>query len=528
MGDSGVFNIINTRTGRTYTASSYTDMDRLMDKYRHDLRNSNHHNHGLRNDARKGDNFRFKVVARNCSSRREVLQIREAEIYKNRNNTYNEDVPIHFDGGNPFGSQYGSKGNENSTPGQDFHRKKSSKYPKTPVKIHMKVCSKCGHENSINRTYCERCGTNFPKEKMNIRKKVLRFLNKRQNFEGSYEYKPIVNSDLTIKELGELLCKILDFNEFRFFNNSTLQFDHKFSINVGRLEKLLTTLNSSISDSQVENELNKIIKTDNFEKRLGDIIFEYCKYYNIDYWDLVNKDTILIFNKYTFIGISFLNVDEITTILNKNYDKVHRKIKFQSKNEKVLYNNRKLINREDLPIKFKKAKVTQKKKKEEDPEKIKRELERENKINEKILLSYVNKFSINNEYKEEIKKEIQEKKIKSKTEISQRIRKILQEEEKNNKEKERKDFELNKQELLAYVDEFPINKEYKEELKKKIVQNKIRTKYVISKRVEKIMKYEEETLKENEIFVCPKCGFKSDYFKYCPQCSTKMKKEKLM
>ena len=437
MGDSGVFNIINTRTGRTYTASSDTDIDRLMDKYRSDLKNRSHHNHGLRNDARKGDNFRFKVVARNCSSRNEVLQIREAEIYKNRNNTYNEDVLIHFEGGNPFGSPYSPRRNKIPTSDSDSHMKKSSKYSKPSIKKDMKICSKCGHENSIHRTYCERCGTNFPKEKMSIWKRILHQSNERKKFEiYSLQSKPIVDSDLTIKELGEILCKILDFNGFKI-NGSNLVFDYNFYIYIPHLEKFITTLNLGIyKDLELEKELKKFIETDNFKKRLGNIISEYCEYfYKNAYWDLINQDTVLIFKRRGF-GIDFENVDEIPAKLNKEYYKLYKKRGWGTK----------FIRNTNIP---------------EDTE----------------------------------------------IEPIENLLKILY-----------------NADLTLYA---------KLEIKQKIEYGKVYTKQNLSQNINEFkLKYDmknidmDDELEEDGIFVCPECGFKSDYFKYCPHCSIRMKKEK--
>lgn len=98
--DMGVFNIVNKRTGKKYTAGS-TNMDQLMNKYDYEMEHGTHHNEGLRKDGEEGDTFRFEVVSRDCENEDEVRALRDAEIHRNRKNTYNKDVNIYFDGGNP-------------------------------------------------------------------------------------------------------------------------------------------------------------------------------------------------------------------------------------------------------------------------------------------------------------------------------------------------------------------------------------------------------------------------------------------
>ena len=98
--DKGVFNIVNMITGKKFTSGS-TNMDQLMNKYTYDIEHGNHHNEELRKDIEEGDTFRFEVVSRDCKTEDEIRALRDAEIYRNRNNTYNKDVNIYFDGGNP-------------------------------------------------------------------------------------------------------------------------------------------------------------------------------------------------------------------------------------------------------------------------------------------------------------------------------------------------------------------------------------------------------------------------------------------
>lgn len=98
--DMGVFNIVDNRTGKKYTAGS-TNMDQLKNQYKNKIEHANHHNEELRKDIEKGHTFRFEEVSRDCKTEDEIRALRDAEIYRNRNNTYNKDVNIYFDGGNP-------------------------------------------------------------------------------------------------------------------------------------------------------------------------------------------------------------------------------------------------------------------------------------------------------------------------------------------------------------------------------------------------------------------------------------------
>lgn len=98
--DMGVFNIVNKRTGKKYTAGS-TNIDQLMNKYDYEMEHGTHHNEELMKDREEGNTFRFEVVSRDCNTEDEVRALRDVEIYRNRKNTYNKDVNIYFDGGNP-------------------------------------------------------------------------------------------------------------------------------------------------------------------------------------------------------------------------------------------------------------------------------------------------------------------------------------------------------------------------------------------------------------------------------------------
>ena len=110
MARKGVFKIINRRTGKVYVGSSNTNLDRLIDSYWNKLYSGTHHNIELQSDFDYygSSNFEYMIVNANCYSEREVREVREREIYLNRSNTYNEDVPVHYSGGNTnatFGSR---------------------------------------------------------------------------------------------------------------------------------------------------------------------------------------------------------------------------------------------------------------------------------------------------------------------------------------------------------------------------------------------------------------------------------------
>ena len=107
MARRGVFKIINLRTGKVYVGSSNTNMDNLIYSYWQKLYSGNHHNYDLQEDFNYygKSNFTVEIVGI-CYSEDEVRSLRGHEIYINRHNTYNEDVPVHYSGGNP-GASFG-------------------------------------------------------------------------------------------------------------------------------------------------------------------------------------------------------------------------------------------------------------------------------------------------------------------------------------------------------------------------------------------------------------------------------------
>lgn len=117
--DMGVFNIVNKRTGKKYTAGS-TNIDQLMNKYDYEMEHGTHHNEELMKDREEGNTFRFEVVSRDCNTEDEVRALRDAEISRNRNNTYNKDVKIYFDGGNPNAEFLQGKRTEKLNNVEDF------------------------------------------------------------------------------------------------------------------------------------------------------------------------------------------------------------------------------------------------------------------------------------------------------------------------------------------------------------------------------------------------------------------------
>ena len=103
MARRGVFKIINRRTGRVYVGSSNTNLDRLIYSYWQRLYAGDHHNYDLQSDFDYygRSNFTVEIVSGSCYSEDEVRSLREQVIFENRFNTYNEDVPVHYGGGNP-------------------------------------------------------------------------------------------------------------------------------------------------------------------------------------------------------------------------------------------------------------------------------------------------------------------------------------------------------------------------------------------------------------------------------------------
>ena len=116
MARRGVFKIINKRTGKVYIGSSNTNMDNLIYSYWQKLYSGNHHNNELQQDFNYygKSNFTVEIVSGSCYSEGEVRSLRNHEIYINRHNTYNEDVPVHYGGGNPGASFGGYHGSRNS------------------------------------------------------------------------------------------------------------------------------------------------------------------------------------------------------------------------------------------------------------------------------------------------------------------------------------------------------------------------------------------------------------------------------
>ena len=155
MSDMGVINIINNRTGKKYTAGS-TNIDQLMKQYKNKIQHASHHNEDLSKDAEMGDTFRFEVVSRNCKTEDEIRTLRDEEIYRNRNNTYNKDVNIYFDGGNPNAEFPQGKGTEKLNNVEDFtysHTLKKTKKPKRDAqKEYEEYAKKLRESNSLKNS----------------------------------------------------------------------------------------------------------------------------------------------------------------------------------------------------------------------------------------------------------------------------------------------------------------------------------------------------------------------------------------
>ena len=102
--------------GKIYVGSSNTDVDLRKDHYLHTLVLGIHHNEELQSDFNiyGHENFEINIVNKNCKTENEVRHLREQIIYENRFNTYNHDVPVTYNGGNPNASFGGSANKRNN------------------------------------------------------------------------------------------------------------------------------------------------------------------------------------------------------------------------------------------------------------------------------------------------------------------------------------------------------------------------------------------------------------------------------
>ena len=121
MSGKGAFTITNNVTGKVYVGSSNTDLDQRINYYWENLLLGIHHNEELQSDFNfyGSENFFINVISKNCQSENEVRQLREQLIYENRFNTYNHDVPVTYNGGNPNASFGGSDKKQNND-GREF------------------------------------------------------------------------------------------------------------------------------------------------------------------------------------------------------------------------------------------------------------------------------------------------------------------------------------------------------------------------------------------------------------------------
>ena len=168
--DMGVFNIVDNRTGKKYTAGS-TNMDQLKNQYKNKIEHANHHNEELRKDIENGHTFRFEEVSRDCQTEEEIRALRDAEIYRNRNNTYNKDVNIYFDGGNPNAEYPKGKSEVKFNNVEDFPTSHNNIKPK-------EVKSKRSMQNTkVLNDYAEKFKSNISNE---FKEELIREINSRK------------------------------------------------------------------------------------------------------------------------------------------------------------------------------------------------------------------------------------------------------------------------------------------------------------------------------------------------------------
>ena len=519
MRRKGVFIITNTVTGKVYVGSSNTNLDQRLYDYWEKLLLGTHHNAELQADFNYygRSNFNKRIIASNCRSEYEVRQIRENEIYLNRFNTYNHDVPVTYNGGNP-NAHYGASNGKRNTIIPDLIGiidKENLSSNSRDYLIHQVLSGSINSEDELikrirkykkfsNRNvnkfaalYCnfsEYTSWHIDFDKIVFERKIS-FLSseKEQKTISIYSIeevvtseinrilnsKPIASLNLTVKELGEFFCKVLNFNSYELIDKNHLKFDSLYYLNLGSafLEKLYKSLNSRMSYLETENELKRIINLIFFKKPLEEVIFEYCEYKNIKHWDLISKDTVLIYLQNN--SISFKKVNEIIKEIRKDYRKLNEKsgtitnalygfIRFTntpSKNKrdsvdsllKILitsdiplskkrdikeriklgkiytksnldkeigkfgsekrHTNRRLINREGIP----ENDIYNEKNKKSLNEK--RRIKKYNEI--KQLINYVDKFksSISKDLREELINDIKSEKITNKTQITKRVMK---------------------------------------------------------------------------------------------------------
>ena len=367
----GVFKIINKQTGTVYVGSSNTNMDRLIDSYWNKLDSGSHHNRALQSDYNYYGSLNFECVIVNdsCYSEAEVRDVREREIYLNRFNTYNEDVPVHYNGGNPdatFGSHVSRRNNSKNNlfdilersdlPNRDKEEirgmlrvyeiknkselkskineyKKASKVSNHTIKHFADLYCKYSEFTEWNRrqneVVFERRKSFFNSEKVYKSIPVYSIEEEFNKLKSSILNSPPPKSGVrfTVKKLSKQLCDALNFESFDLTDAHTISFDGgKYWIHISTLGEMFASADLKLTDDKtIEKTLNKNIKTDNFNKPLKEIIYEYCEYQNINNcWDMVGKTHIIIFNNDSLKGyLRGRSIKGIIGEVDKGYTKLN-------------------------------------------------------------------------------------------------------------------------------------------------------------------------------------------------------------
>lgn len=375
MARRGVFKIVNKRTGKVYVGSSNTNLDRLIDSYWNKLYSGTHHNNELQSDFDYygSSSFEYVIVSDSCYSEDEVRSVRESEIYLNRFNTYNEDVPVHYDGGNPnasFGKSNRSNINNRDNAFQKlFDILDKSNLPrstKNDIKVKIRIgtiSTKAQLQKEINDTkkvskfsdskikeladeYCslteftdwkrrgneivfERRKSLFNSER--VYKSILIYdignhiSNIKNSFLSSKKYD--TQSNKPVNKIAEFICEVLGFDSYEVSGTNCILFDKKYRLCGVKLEKMYKLFNESINckldadNLEINKKLERTVKTDNFNKKLKDLIFDYIDKRNIQYWDMLINGNIILFDKYLHI----VNEQHIIKDLDSDYAKLNQK-----------------------------------------------------------------------------------------------------------------------------------------------------------------------------------------------------------
>ena len=361
----GVFKIINNVTGKVYIGSSDTNMDNLIYGYWQKLKSGVHHNKELQRDFDYygSSNFDFIIVKDDCRSEEEVRLLREREIYLNSHNTYNEDVPVHYSGGNPNASYGGYSRKQNNIkddlnsllvgPNLSSYNRRNLKNRidsgsirtveqlKNEIKK-IEINSNYFDDDKIKMladTYCaftEFGLWNRDKETIIFERKHVYFSpeeSKQINIKDLSKeidtirrqilYSPPNHSSIkmNVYQLSSLFCKLYGFKSFKLIDCQHIRFDEYHKISISSFEKIikLTCIMSEdkspeAHEQEMENRLNQIIRTEYFEQSLERLINEYCEYYKIKSWDLIGNNEVLFFKEY-------IRISSVNEVIDALYEK---------------------------------------------------------------------------------------------------------------------------------------------------------------------------------------------------------------